>query len=475
MPKREFRAAWIATVSNIDWPSRPGLPAAEQQHEYIDRLNRLRNMGCNAVIVQIRPAADAFYPSAYEPWSRFLTSRQGQAPMPEYDPLLFMIEQAHARHMEFHAWFNPFRALTDARKNPNPPSHVTRQHPDWLLSYGGKGYLDPGIPAARDYVLGVIADVVRRYDIDAVHLDDYFYPYPVGGAVFPDSRSYNRYGEGQTKADWRRSNVNTFIDSLHSQVRALKPWVKIGISPFGVWRNAAKDPEGSPTRGGLTNYDDLYADVLLWQRNGWIDYMMPQLYWEHGHRLVAFDVLHPWWEAHSYGRHVYYGLGVYRMLEARAGTPYAFLGEIMSQLRDIRTGRTPGYALYSASNFDKLRQPLADSITRFAAGIALPPVMKWLDSIAPRPPYARASAAPQGTLLRWEAAAPVSESVRFLIYRFDETEQATTARADHILTLTSSTQYLDIESSTPHRYTYLITALDRLWNESAPAIVSLKQ
>ena len=214
-PKREFRAAWIATVSNIDFPSRPGLPSVEQQQQFIRRLDQLKRLGCNAVIVQIRPAADAFYESALEPWSRFLTGRQGQPPFPYYDPLQFMIQQTHMRNMEFHAWFNPFRALTDSKKNPNPPGHVTRRHPEWVVNYGGKALLNPGIPEAREYVLKVMMDVVKRYDIDAVHLDDYFYPYRIAGVEFADAKAFQRYGhEFESKADWRRNNVNLFVSAL---------------------------------------------------------------------------------------------------------------------------------------------------------------------------------------------------------------------------------------------------------------------
>jgi uncharacterized lipoprotein YddW (UPF0748 family) len=276
-PKREFRAAWIATVANIDWPLKGGLPAEEQRASFIRLLDRMARMRMNAVIVQIRPAADAFYPSDKEPWSRYLTGKQGKPPEPYYDPLQFMIAEAHKRNMEFHAWFNPFRALV-GKSNPNPPEHVTRRHPEWVVSYGGKSYLNPGIPEARAYVTDVILDVVRRYDIDAVHLDDYFYPYRIAGQEFGDAAAFRKYNpEHLSRDDWRRNNVSTFIRELNARIKAEKAYVKLGISPFGVWRNASKDPRGSATRGGQTNYDDLYADVRLWMEKGWIDYLLPQL------------------------------------------------------------------------------------------------------------------------------------------------------------------------------------------------------
>jgi uncharacterized lipoprotein YddW (UPF0748 family) len=469
--KRELRAAWIATVSNIDWPSKPGLPAQQQQQEFIRRLDELKALGCNAVIVQIRPASDAFYESAAEPWSRFLTGKQGQPPVPFYDPLQFMVTEAHKRNMEFHAWFNPYRVLTDSKKNPNPAGHVSRTHPDWLISYGGKTQLDPGIPEARDYVLNIILDVVKRYDIDAVHLDDYFYPYRIAGQEFGDAKSYARYrGNFTNKDDWRRNNVSMFVSALNTRVRSTKPYVKIGISPFGVWRNASKDPEGSVTRGGQTNYDDLYADVLLWMKKGWIDYLLPQLYWEHGHRAAAFEVLLPWWENHSYGRHVYYGLGVYRMLDATKG-PWTSTKELLWQIRDIRRiAKNPGYSLYSASNFDKIKLPIKDSLARHNAYPAFPPRMKWLDSIAPQAPVVKHSNSKQGNLLEWKTAKG-DDAVCFAVYKFINNEPVNLERVDRIIKVQSATGLLDIDLDNASNIKYVVTAFDRLWNESAPSNV----
>lgn len=467
-PKREFRAAWIATVSNIDWPSKPGLPAAQQQQEFIRRLDQLKAMGCNAAIVQIRPASDAYYQSAIEPWSRYLTGRQGQPPFPLYDPLTFMVAEAHKRNMEFHAWFNPFRALVDSRKNPNPPSHVTHQHPDWIISYGGKSYIDPGLPEAREYVIRVIMDVVKRYDIDAVHLDDYFYPYRIAGQEFGDYRSFAKYGQGVNKEDWRRNNVNLFVTTLNKNIKSIKSHVKFGISPFGVWRNQSKDPKGSPTRGGQTCYDDLYSDVVLWMQKGWIDYLLPQLYWEHNHKLVAFNVLMPWWEKHAYDRHMYYGLGAYRMVGATQG-PWRGTAELMWQLRDIRTATaTPGHVFYSTSSFDKVGRAIRDSIAAFNRYPALPPAMKWLDSIPPVAPTLKASPSAQGTLLQITPVNPKNETQRFVVYRFTNNEPVNLERADRILSVQSTTEYLDADGNNYNQCVYIVTAVDRLWNESKP-------
>jgi uncharacterized lipoprotein YddW (UPF0748 family) len=478
LPKREFRAAWVATVSNIDWPSKPGLPVETQKAEAIQQLDRLRSMGCNAVIFQVRPAADAFYQSAYEPWSRFLTGKQGRAPVPYYDPLQFWIEEAHKRHMELHAWFNPFRALTDSKKNPNPETHVTRTQPQWVIHYGGKSYLDPGIPDARAYTLRVIADCARRYDIDAVHIDDYFYPYKVAGQEFGDGGSYARYNAGNLgRADWRRANVNAFIQAMHDSVRAIKPWVKVGISPFGVWRSRAKDSlRGSDTRPTTTtNYDDLYADVLLWQEKGWADYLLPQLYWEHGHRSAPFEVLLPWWNQWKYSRHVYYGLGVYRMTEPNGPATWRSPAEILAQIRAIRKLKTPsGFAFYSAVSFSKIPHALTDSLVQlYTPTIALPPAMPWLGKTAPATPAGLRITADSGTAtLQWQPIpAAGREPVRYAVYRFAANEPINIERSERLIALTHTPSYVDAFRPRTGQVVYVVTALDRLWNESAPSAV----
>lgn len=466
-PKREFRAAWIATVSNIDWPSKAGLPAVQQQQELINRLDALRAIGCNAIILQIRPAADAFYDSKIEPWSRFLSGKQGQQPFPAYDPLRFAIDEAHKRNMELHAWFNPFRALTDSKKNPNPPSHVTFKHPDWIIAYGGKSYIDPGVPEAREYVTNVIMDVVNRYDIDGVHLDDYFYPYRIAGQEFGDANSYSRFKENFTnKEDWRRNNVSTFVATLYQNIKSSKKFVKFGISPFGVWRNASKDPEGSATRGGQTCYDDLYSDIIMWQKKGWMDYCLPQLYWEHGHRAAAFEVLLPWWEAHKYNRHMYYGLGVYRMAESKA-IVWQGATEILKQINDIREadGAKSGFVFYSASSFNKINNALTDSLKRNTnKHIALPPTMPWLDNTAPDAPEVITTNTAKGVKLNWKSVAKETTKITYAIYRFDENEKIDLNNSENLIALQKETNFEDYSKG--KKYVYIVTALDRLWNES---------
>lgn len=459
--KREFRGAWIATVANIDWPSKPGLAAVEQKQQFVRQLDMLQSLGCNAVIVQVRPVADALYASKKEPWSHYLTGRAGEAPFPYYDPLIFMIEETHKRNMEFHAWFNPFRALMDSKKNPHPQNHVTHAHKEWIINYGGKAYVDPGIPEAREYVIDVIVDVVKRYDIDAVHLDDYFYPYRVPNQQFGDTKSYAKYGKGTDKDDWRRDNVSRFISLLNTSIKSEKSWMKLGISPFGIWRNKSMDPEGSDTRGGQTTYDDLYADVLMWMQKGWVDYMMPQLYWEHSHKAAPFSVLQPWWYEHCYKRHVYYGLGLYRMTTAKSG-PWASPAELLWQLRDIR-GHCPnsGYSFYSASCFDRVKPAVIDSLKNsYAKYPALIPPMTWLDDQAPAAPVAKIT----GSKLEWHTPAQDKEPLRYVVYRFAHNEQIDLERNDCIVSIQQETTY---KIPAGHKgATYVITALDRLWNES---------
>ena len=466
-PKREFRAAWIATVANIDWPSKPGLPSIEQQQEFIQRLDQLKALGCNAVIVQVRPVCDAIYDSKIEPWSHFLTGRQGEPPFPYYDPLVFMIAETHKRNMEFHAWFNPYRALMDSKQNPNPPKHVTRTHPEWIIKYGGKSYLDPGIPEVRAYVISVIADVVKRYDIDAVHLDDYFYPYRVANVEFGDAKTYAKYGGGADKDDWRRNNISLFISLLNTNIKSIKPYVKLGISPFGIWRNNDKDPQGSVTKGGQTDYDDLYADVLAWMQKGWIDYLLPQLYWEHASHAAPFGVLMPWWYGHCYSRHVYYGLAPYRMVNSGSGA-WSGVKELMWQLHDIRKQcPNSGYAFFSASSFDKIKAPIKDSLQNsFAKYPALIPTMPWLDSIAPAAPVLKVSSSGGGALLKWDENNPQKEPLRYVVYRFINNEPVNLERNDRILSLQQETTYTDPEEKKYKQCVYVVTALDRLWNES---------
>jgi uncharacterized lipoprotein YddW (UPF0748 family) len=290
-----------------------------------------------------------------------------------------MIEEAHKRGFEFHAWANPYRANFSVGKSSIAPAHITRLHPKWFLQYGTTLFFDPGNKEGQKWVGAVIRDMVRRYDIDAVHMDDYFYPYRIAGKEFPDAESYSRYGNGMNKDDWRRSNVDSIIVSLSKIIKEEKPWCKFGISPFGVWRNSSKDPEGSPTQGGQTNYDDLYADILLWTKKGWIDYVTPQLYWEMGHKLVAYEVLIDWWSKHAYGRHMYIGHGYYRALE-RNSTAWHNKNQLPNQLQLLRTYPTiQGSVYFSSRSFYSNPYGWNDSLRNnyYKIPAQIPP-MDWL-------------------------------------------------------------------------------------------------
>ena len=279
--KHEMRGVWIATVSNIDWPSRPGLMTYEQRNEMRTLLNQLAENKVNCIVLQIRPTADALYPSPYEPWSNWLSAKQGEKPKPFYDPLQFAIEEAHKRCIDVHVWLNPYRVLNSDNLDLLSKNHLYYRHKELFVKYGGRYYFDPGLDQTRRILNKVVEDIVERYDIDAIHFDDYFYPYPVAGEKFPDDSTFVRNPRGfeaHQKNDWRRNNVNMIIAELQQTIKGIKPWVEFGISPFGVWRNQANDPNGSATRAGIQNYDDLYADILKWLRESSIDYVVPQLY-----------------------------------------------------------------------------------------------------------------------------------------------------------------------------------------------------
>lgn len=385
-PKYEFRAAWIATVDHIDWPSRGNFNSEDQKAEYIKLLDMHVRNGMNAVVMQIRPAADAFYPSQYEPWSQWLTGKQGKPPVPYYDPLKFMIEEAHKRGLEFHAWCNPYRAEFSIGKSSIAPSHVTRVHPEWFLSYGGKRYFDPGNKQAQEFVVKVIRDIVKRYDVDALHFDDYFYPYRIAGKEFPDFKTFSQYGAGMQKDDWRRSNVDSIIVKLNRAIKEEKPHCRFGISPFGVWRNKSQDSLGSDTRAGQTNYDDLYADILLWLEEGYIDYVVPQLYWEHGHRAAPYEVLVDWWSKNSYGKHCYIGLGIYK---AGSNTRWKDTNIIPEQIRDARKhSNIQGQVYFSSRSFFNNPNGWNDSLrNNYYKLPALIAPMPWLldSTVSPAP------------------------------------------------------------------------------------------
>ncbi|WEH32576.1 family 10 glycosylhydrolase [Streptomyces sp. AM 4-1-1] len=311
--RRELRGVWIATVANVDWPSKPGLTAAAQRAELVALLDRAVDRRLNTVMLQVRPTADALWPSSYEPWAACLTGVQGKDP--GWDPLGTAVSEAHRRGLELHAWFNPYRVANHTDPSRLAAGHPARRHPGWVLPYGGKLYYDPGLPEVRRFVQDAMLDAVRRYDIDAVHWDDYFYPYPVAGQVFGDSASYKKHGAGfRDRAAWRRDNIDRLVRETAERIKGLKKDVRFGISPFAVWRNASTDPLGSDTAAGVQTYDDLYADTRGWVRKGWIDYVCPQIYWHIGFADADYAKLLPWWDrtVRGTGVELYVGEALYK-------------------------------------------------------------------------------------------------------------------------------------------------------------------
>jgi len=470
-PKYEFRAVWVATVNNIDWPSKPGLSTDQQKKEVIDILNMHVKNGMNAIIMQVRPASDAFYQSELEPWSRYLTGTPGKAPSPFYDPLQFWIEQCHLRNMEFHAWLNPFRVAQNANE-PLAGNHIAFKHPDWIVNYGGKLYFDPGLPQTREFVVKVVTDIVSRYDLDAIHFDDYFYPYPLK-EDFPDENSFSQYNRGflaSQKADWRRDNVDLLIRQLSETVKKLKPWVKFGISPFGVWRNKADDPQGSETTAGTTNYDQLYADILKWQKNGWIDYCLPQLYWQIGHPSVDFLTLSKWWAAHAYNRGMYIGHAIYKLESNSTISEWRDPEQLVKQIRITRQiPQLGGSAFYSSVHFKRdllgFEKSLQNKIYKYPA---LVPPMPWIDNIAPEGPHRFRK---RGHKLKWKPAKAENEMdkpIGYMVYLNLVGQKFDAQNPENIFTITrnKSVAFKPNSRKLQRKYEIRISALDRLHNES---------
>ncbi|WP_071145972.1 glycoside hydrolase family 10 protein [Bacteroides ihuae] len=465
-PKREFRAAWIQTVNG----QFRGMPTEKVKQTLIDQLNSLQGAGINAIIFQVRPEADAFYASKLEPWSRFLTGVQGEAPNPYWDPMEFMIEECHKRGMEFHAWINPYRVKTTL-KSQLAPDHVYNIHPEWFVKYGDQLFFDPALPESRRHICMVITDIVSRYDIDAIHMDDYFYPYPIKGLDFPDNDSFARYGGGfDNKGDWRRSNVNLLIKKIHETVRELKPWVKFGVSPFGVYRNQSSDPLGSKTQA-LQNYDDLYADVLLWAREGWIDYNIPQLYWEIGHPRADYQTLVEWWARNSENRPLFIGQSVMNTVE-KADPQNPSINQLPRKIALQRTYQSIGGSCqWPASavveNAGHYRDALVQEYCKYPS---LVPVFDFMDNKAPaKARKVKAVWTADGYVLFWTAPKAKTEmdrAVQYVVYRFNKGEKVDIEDPSHIVTITRDSFYKLPYGSGKTKYTYVVTTLDRLHNES---------
>jgi len=462
---REFRGVWIATVANIDWPSKPGLSTAQQKAELIFLLNRAAELKLNAVIFQVRPACDAMYPSQIEPWSEYLTGAMGKAPEPFYDPLQFAIDEAHKRGMELHAWFNPYRALHKSHTGNISPNHISKTHRELVRSFGEYLWLDPGEREVQDYSLRVVMDVVKRYDIDGVQFDDYFYPDPTinNNRDFPDDASWKKYGiHGKlVRNDWRRENINAFISKVYASIKAAKPWVKFGVAPFGIWR-----PGDPPQITGTDAYNKYFADSRRWLVNGWVDYFSPQLYWPIEQKEQSYPVLLDWWtQQNSRHRHLWPGLAVSAAL-ANNWRP----GEIPDQIRiERKEPGSNGYIFYNATSLltnsprgNLLQHALETSLNPQPA---LVPASPWLGNDAPAKPRLSVTAVSNAIHLQWSAGSTNSVVRWWAVQTRTGASWKTQIFSGDITTA--------VLTSTPEEIA--LTAIDRIGNASAPRVLEMRK
>lgn len=460
-PVREFRAAWVATVANIDWPSRRGLPVEQQKREVIAILDKAADLNLNAIVLQVRPACDALYPSKLEPWSEYLTGAMGRPPVPFYDPLQMWVDEAHKRGIELHCWFNPYRAHHPSGKSPISPDHVSKTKPEITKKYGSHLWLDPGEQATQDHSIAVVMDVVKRYDIDGVHMDDYFYPYKekdaAGNSIeFPDDPSWQRYqkaGGELNREDWRRENVNTFVHRLYTEIKAAKPWVKLGISPFGIWR------PGYPAQiKGFDQYSELYADARKWLQEGWVDYWTPQLYWPIAQTPQSYPVLLEWWkEQNAKGRNLWPGNYTSRVGDGSATAWPA--SEIVYQIKTTRgiAGAT-GNVHFSMVTLLR-NQALCDALKRDVyQEPALVPASPWLDNASPGKPNIKNGT--PGREVSWSKSGTES-TWQWLV----QERRGGTWRA-HVLPGSRTSFRPD-----PGSDEVAVTAVDRCGNTSEPAVM----
>lgn len=468
LPKREFRGAWIQIING----QFEGMSRDQMQANLTHQLNVLQQCGINAIMFQVRGEADAMYPSPYEPWSRFLTGRQGTAPNPYWDPLAWMITECHKRGMELHAWINPFRAKTKGTKEM-ALNHPYVKHPERFFEYDGLYLFDPGLNENRRYICQIAADIVRRYDVDGIHMDDYFYPYPVAGMTIPDQATYITHKNGIDNVDdWRRYNVNLFMEMMHDSIRAVKPWVKFGVSPFGIYHNVqpGSNIPGSNTRG-LQNYDNLYADVLYWINKGWVDYNIPQIYWEIGHKAADYEELIKWWSRFAGGRPLFIGQDVERTVRAadlknpQRNQMSAKFG-LQRSLRGIQ-GSCLWYSAAVVRNEGNYATALQKNYHRTPA---LQPLFPFIDDEAPgKPRKLKTMWMPNGYYLFWTAPKGTQEmdvARNYVVYRFEQGERIDLFNPEHIVAITPQTFYRLPYENGRKKAVYVVTALDRLQNES---------
>lgn len=461
-PKREFRGAWLQTVYQSQYARQS---TAENKKYLSELLDRLQEAGINAVIFQVRPSADAFYESKIEPWSRFLTGTAGKAPQPMWDPLAFMVEECHARGMELHAWLNPYR-VTTSKNEKLPRGHIYYKHPERFVTYDGKVYFDPGIPENRKYIARVVDDIVSRYDVDAIHFDDYFYPYPVAKRQFPDDKSYKKYGKGMARDDWRRRNVDMLVEEVHETIAKRKPWVRFGISPFGIWRNKVNDRRGSET-SGMENYSALYADVLQWSEHGWVDYMMPQVYWEIENKRASYSILVDWWAKNANDRFMIIGQDVERTMKYADIAPSTEATQLRHKMNLAREYPTiQGSCWWWGYIFADNHAGIVDSLAgEFYSTYALPPAYPWISDKAPK---AVEKLKYKDNLLSWKEPkkhGKTTDVVKYVVYYFPDGMETDIEQSDAIIAITTECSF-DLDEPLPG--VYMVTAVDRVNNESEP-------
>ncbi len=459
-PKREFRGVWLHIVGNTQIRT---MSEAQVKEMFIQTLDSLEQAGCNAVIFQVRPQADAFYPSHLEPWSRFLTGVQGQAPDPLWDPLQFMIEESHKRGMELHAWCNPYR-VTSNDKEELAPDHLFFSNPDIFKRYGTQLYFDPGEPASREHTVSVIADIVRRYDVDAIHFDDYFYPYPVKYEEFHDDASFVKYAKEQgfeywQKGDWRRNNVAILMKELNDTIKSIKPWVRFGISPFGIHRNLSETPDSSGSAtNGLSNYEALFADVPDWGLKGYIDYIVPQLYWRINFAPACYEILINWWNDGNFTDHLYIGQNI-AVLDTQLERKMELVRELPNVAGNVWW---PGWSI--KRNTHNIHDSLS---TVYQSRPALIPAYTRLDD---RAPQGVKTLKKKSTSVRWTIEPtddPMQQPVFYAVYLFPKGVMADTSKGEYLVKITNQMSYDFGEDFKKYKgYTVAVTAIDRCWNES---------
>ena len=468
--KREFRGAWIQTVNG----QFTGMSTAAMQQTLRQQLDALQRDGVNAIIFQVRPECDALYESKIEPWSRFLTGVQGQPPVPYWDPLKWMIGQCHHRGMELHAWINPYRAKTAGTK-ALARNHVASLYPNRVFAYNGQLILNPGLPENREYICRVVDDIVSRYDVDGIHIDDYFYPYPAAGQTIADDKEFMRYNGGITnKNDWRRNNVSTFVKFLGETIKDRKPWVKFGVSPFGIYRNKKSDPVNGSATSGLQNYDDLYADVLQWVNNGWVDYCVPQLYWKIGHPAADYQTLALWWNKYAGNRPLYIGESVERTVkEPDLNNPKTNQMEAKFKLRRMLPNVQGAVLWYAKAVADDMGSYGTALRTYYWKTPALQPLMPFIDHKRPKKPkHLKAVWTSDGLVLFWDE--PKGKrwgdfAQKYVVYRFAYGEDVDIENPAKIVAITHD-KWIKLPYDKGNvKYRYVVTALDRMSNESRKA------